>query len=431
MKQNTLLLLRSFPLFILILIDAMAFSMIAPVLSSALVDPRTAVLMTGSPSRYNQLVYGFAIAVCPLIVLFMAPLLGRISDLAGRKKVLVICCSGLVVGNFLIGAAIALRSVVALFIGRVIQGATSASQAMAQAAIVDASSPQDKSFNLSMTLLFSSFGFIMGPALGGYLSDSRISPLFGFSLPLYTVAALSLANLFFLWLLYRDKAAALPGFSFSFQDLTQGIRDFFSAFRERSIRQISLSFLFMQMAWGCFFSFVSVFLIEKHGFTSSEVASFMSILGIGFCLSYGLILPFIQKFFRTEHICFAGLLLTGLEILALVLPQGRGIMWLFPLPIAITVCFSYGTIITMFSDMAGSDRQGWVMGTTTSLIAMAWFASSFFASFIEACSVFGNMVFTAVLFLASLLFFRTVPYYGDQVLRVSREMTGSRPEQVN
>ncbi|MGV8124542.1 MAG: MFS transporter [Candidatus Xenobiia bacterium LiM19] len=405
MKQNTVGLKNFLPLYIIILIDAMAFAMIAPVLSSALVDTRTAVLMLGTSDQLRQMIYGFAIAICPLIALFMAPILGCLSDQAGRRNVLIISSVGLFLGNLLVGVSITMKSLVPLFISRIILGATAASQATAQAAVIDMSTQESKPFNLSMTLLFSSIGFILGPAMGGYLSDKSVCSLFSFPLPFYSIAALSLLNLFLLFFLVKDTRPRLSESIPLLDIIARGGRDLLSAFREKQLRAISLCFLLMQMGWGCFFSFVSIFLIHKHGFSPQEVASFMSVLGVGFCLSYGLILPFIIKSFKfkIDHICTAGLLLTAAGILALIFPAGKTVMWLFPLPIAITVCLAYGTIIPMFSNIAGEERQGWIMGTTTSLVAMAWFASSFIASFIEAFSVYGTMIFTVALFLGSVL----------------------------
>lgn len=405
MKHNRLVFSRSAPLFIIILIDAMSFAMMAPVLAVALVSPSTAVLMQHQPIETRQFTFGLAIAICPLIVLFTAPLLGRLSDQIGRRNVLAICSAGLLLGNFLVGASMAISSLAVLFVGRVIQGATSASQATAQAAVIDMSEPDSKAFNLSMTLLFSSVGFILGPALGGFLSNHSLSPLFNFPLPFYALAVLSGINMVFLLIFYQDTKQAAPLPKGSGFDFVGGIKDLFLVFRDKKLKWISLSFLLMQMGWGCFFSFVTVFLIDRHQFSPHDVASFMSILGIGFCISYGIIVPFMTRFLKIEQICSVGLLLTGIEILIFTFVQEKSLLWIFPLPISITVCFAYGTIITLFSNSAGEDRQGWIMGTTTSIVAMAWFASSFIASFIETCSMNGNMLFTVLLMMGSLLFF--------------------------
>ena len=58
-------------------------------------------------------------------------------------------------------------------VGRALGGLTAASQPISLAALVDVSAPEKRDFWLSMGLLASSVGFVVGPALSGLLSDSK------------------------------------------------------------------------------------------------------------------------------------------------------------------------------------------------------------------------------------------------------------------
>nr|WP_280124376.1 hypothetical protein [Coxiella endosymbiont of Ornithodoros amblus] len=63
---------------------------------------------------------------------------------------------------------------------------------------MDVSSEVYKARNISLILLLISFGFIIGPIIGGVLLDSRFVSWFWFSTPLYFVSLISLINAFLL-----------------------------------------------------------------------------------------------------------------------------------------------------------------------------------------------------------------------------------------
>ncbi|WP_204324456.1 hypothetical protein, partial [Stenotrophomonas maltophilia] len=55
------------------------------------------------------------------------------------------------------------------------------------------------------------------------------------------------------------------------------------------------------------------------------------------------------------------------------------VQWAIAFPIATVVSIAYGAIITQFSDAVESDRQGWILGISISVTALAWGGSSIVA----------------------------------------------------
>ncbi|MEM1369088.1 MAG: MFS transporter [Cyanobacteria bacterium P01_H01_bin.15] len=101
--------------------------------------------------------------------LFVAtPIIGRLSDSWGRKKLLILCLLGTVASN--IWASLA--TVPAMFYAaRILDGLTGGNTSIANAIVVDISSPQDRA--QAFGLLDASFrmGFVTGPAIS-FLSQS-------------------------------------------------------------------------------------------------------------------------------------------------------------------------------------------------------------------------------------------------------------------
>jgi DHA1 family tetracycline resistance protein-like MFS transporter len=246
------------PLLLLILIDAIGFALLTPLLAAALAPGSDAALQAGLSPNARHLVYGFASGLYPLMTFFGAPILDQLSDRLGRKTILLVCAGGIVASYFTIIAAFAYGSISLLMAGRFIGGVTAASQAVSLAAIVDVCPPERKDFWLSMGLLSSSLGFVLGPALGGLLSDAQIVSWFDALTPLYATALLAGVNLVLLAWLFHDRRIAAPSATATRASLVSGFRSFTSAFATPgALRDVSWVFLLQELAWGAFSSFPS------------------------------------------------------------------------------------------------------------------------------------------------------------------------------
>lgn len=102
---------------------------------------------------------------------FAAPAMGNISDRVGRRPVLLISVFGSAIGYFIFGIGGALWI---LFLSRVIDGVTGGNLSTASAYIADVSPPADRAKNFGLIGVAFGLGFILGPALGGLVSQISI-----------------------------------------------------------------------------------------------------------------------------------------------------------------------------------------------------------------------------------------------------------------
>src|SRR5262249_44495057 len=135
---------------------------------------------------------------------FGAALLGDYSDQVGRKKALMICLIGAFLSYLLSAFAVETQSLALLLVGRIVAGITAGSQSIAQAAIVDMSSPEHKARNLGTMLFAISLGFVFGPLAGGVLSDHSLLPIFTYAMPFYFAAGISFINAVLLFFLFKE-----------------------------------------------------------------------------------------------------------------------------------------------------------------------------------------------------------------------------------
>ncbi len=172
-----------------ILLDAMGFGLIMPVL------PR--LLM-----RVGSLELDAAIGVSTWMSLLMAlasflaaPVLGNLSDAYGRRPVLLIALAGMAINYAVLALA---GSVAMIVLGRVLTGVFGGSHGPAQAAVADVTSPEERARNFAMVSAAFGVGFIAGPALGGMLSE------LGDRAPFWAALALAAANCLYGFFLFPE-----------------------------------------------------------------------------------------------------------------------------------------------------------------------------------------------------------------------------------
>jgi DHA1 family tetracycline resistance protein-like MFS transporter len=164
---------------IAVLLDVLSLGVAIPVLAKLikeLLNDDTA------DAAYYVGVFG---TVWAFMQFFSSPILGALSDRFGRRPVLLISAFGLGIDYILMALA---PNLTWLFVGRILTGITAASFSTASAYIADVSSPENRSAAFGIFGAAFGLGFILGPALGGYLGDIDLR------LPFWVSAALTLAN---------------------------------------------------------------------------------------------------------------------------------------------------------------------------------------------------------------------------------------------
>jgi DHA1 family tetracycline resistance protein-like MFS transporter len=167
--------------FILIMVafDFLAFGIIAPVLPDLIRqieggDFARASIITGY--------FGFAWATMQFI---FSPILGGWSDRFGRRPVILISCFGLSIDYVFMALAPSLRW---LFVGRLISGITTSNVSTAFAYITDVTKPEERAKPFGLVSAVFGLGFVIGPAVGGYLGNINLR------FPFWAAAALSFGN---------------------------------------------------------------------------------------------------------------------------------------------------------------------------------------------------------------------------------------------
>ncbi|HSV03102.1 MAG TPA: TCR/Tet family MFS transporter [Phenylobacterium sp.] len=139
---------------------------------------------TAAASEWNM-VFG---ASWGLMQFFVGPILGMLSDRVGRRPVLLISFFGLAVDFLFMAFA---PSLWWLYVGRILNGMTASSFSTAGAYLADVTAPERRAKSFGMLTSAFSFGFIIGPTIGGVLGEHSLR------LPFLAAAAITAVNWFY------------------------------------------------------------------------------------------------------------------------------------------------------------------------------------------------------------------------------------------
>jgi len=393
------------PSLLAIALDAMGFGLVYPIMSAIFSDPHAQILPAGSSEHWRFFWIGVGYAVYPAFMFIGSSLMGELSDRFGRKRVLSACVLGLSASYLLMAGGAALPSLALLIVGRGLGGLMAGCQGIAQASISDLSTPETKAVNMSVMSIAYSAGIVIGPVLGGATSDRELAPFFGYWTPFLLVGIVCFGC--YLWILakYQDTAPVSRDRKISPWLPFLVIKD---AVADRAVRTLCVMFLFMQIGYSLYFQMILLQLQHEFGYSSLQLGLFSGVIGICFVLGLTVVVRTMLRRRSTGSVALLGLLVAGLAQIASSLLHQQIALWLLAVVIAAFDMVAYTTSLTVFSDAVSEERQGWVLGVSGSVMAIAWVATGLLANL---SPVLGDawLIFLGGLFW--LLSFATLAYY--------------------
>lgn len=152
-------------IFLTVFLDLLSFGLFFPDLQLRGLELAAKQLGSNKDPRLDLMV-GFTLAVFSIAQLITAPILGRISDKHGRRKVLLLTTL-LSVSSYLIYAnALSWPWIV---VSRVLSGIAAANVGVAFAYVADITKPEERAKGLGSIGAAFGMGFILGPVTGAFL----------------------------------------------------------------------------------------------------------------------------------------------------------------------------------------------------------------------------------------------------------------------
>ncbi len=365
MKKNSLV-----SIFLTVFIDLIGIGMAIPVITPYLLTSPD-LFRAGTSLETRNIVLGLLLASYPILQFFGAPLLGTLSDRYGRKKILLISLIGTALGYVLFALGIMTNQLWLLFVSRSLDGFTGGNIATAMSVISDVSEGKDKTKNFGMVGMAFGLGFILGPFLGGKLSDPTVLSWFNNATPFWAAALLCLFNIGLL--LFRFQETLKTTIHTKITALT-GFKNVAKAWKLASLRRVFLTIFLLTFGFTFFTQFFQVFLIERFHFSNGQVGNLFAYVGLWMAFTQGVLTRPSIKRFKADAILSAAVLGMTVVFLVLTLPKSSWLLYTIIPFIAIFQGHIQPTSTSIISDLAGREAQGEVMGINQSVISLAMIA---------------------------------------------------------
>lgn len=361
-------------IFITIFIDLLGFGIIIPLLPDFLKNVVQA----------NESVIGLIVGIFSLMQFIFTPIWGSMSDIYGRKPILVMSLTGNVLSYFLMALVFSgiIPSITLLIISRALAGIFSANLSAAQSVVSDLTTKENRSKGMGLIGAAFSLGFIFGPALGGLLSHK-----FGYGMPIFLSAFFSLIAVTLCITVFKETLSPdlMSKNKKNFKGVTvinfKGVNDVIT---NRNVGLFVIIFFFITFSYANIHATFLLF-AERHdglNLNSEEVGFLLSFMGIVGATVQGTMIKFFKKRIGEEKSLITGNILTCIG-LALI-PFSINI----PIMLAVLTVLSFGNglnnpmVLGLISQNVGQDEQGSVLGVNQSLGSLARFLGPVWGGFV-------------------------------------------------
>ncbi len=359
-------------IFITILLDMLALGIIMPILPKlveSFVDNDTS-----SAARIFGL-FGTAFAAMQFV---FSPILGALSDRFGRRPVVLASNFGLACDYMLMAWA---PSLIWLFVGRLLSGATAASISTAFAYLADITPPEKRAGVFGKVGAAFGAGFVIGPALGGLLGQIDLH------LPFWVAASLGLANTLYGLLVLPESLPIERRSSFRWRNANPVGALSLLASKPGLLGLAGVNFL-AQLAHTVLPSVYVLFAAFRYGWSELAIGLSLALVGLASIVTRWFVVgPVVRRFGERRSILIgyaAGV--AGFLILALEPNAGLAMIGIVPLALwSIAEPAMQGTM----TRQVGPQEQGRLQGATASVQSIAQLMGPFlftltFAYFISA-----------------------------------------------
>jgi DHA1 family tetracycline resistance protein-like MFS transporter len=345
--------------FILITVafDFLAFGIIAPVLPDLIRQ-----FQGGDFARASAITGYFGLGWATMQFIF-SPLLGAWSDRFGRRPVILISCFGLAIDYIFMALAPSLRW---LFVGRLVSGITTSNVATAFAYVTDVTPPEKRAKPFGLISAAFGLGFVIGPAIGGYLGDINLR------FPFWAAAGLSLANAIYGYFILPESLPPERRAKSAWHMANPlGALGLLRSHRELAGLSIVLTLYYL--AHNSLPSLWALYTEYRYSWSHRDVGSSLTLVGVCAALVSGVLVgPFVKRFGERRSV-LSGLMFGVLGFAGFAL-AARGWVILAVIPFIALWGIAAPAMQSLMSRHVDPSAQGKLQGAINSLRAVTGMA---------------------------------------------------------
>lgn len=341
--------------FILVMVafDFLAFGIIAPVLPDLIRQ-----FEGGDFARASDVVgyFGFAWATMQFI---FSPILGAWSDRFGRRPVILISCFGLSIDYIFMALA---PSLGLLLVGRIISGITTSNVSTAFAYITDVTPPERRAKQFGLISAAFGIGFVIGPAVGGYLGNMNLR------FPFWAAAILSLGNALYGYFILPESLPPERRAKSAWH-MANPLGSLTLLRSHAELAGLSVVVTLYYLAQNSLPSMWALYTEYRYGWDRQDVGLSLALVGVSAAIVSGILVgPFVKRFGERRSV-LAGLFFGTLGFAGFALAT-RGWMLLAVIPFIALWGIAAPAVQSLMSRRVDHSSQGKLQGAINSLRAV-------------------------------------------------------------
>ncbi|MDX1742133.1 MAG: MFS transporter [Ruegeria sp.] len=339
---------------ITLMIDAIGIGIVFPIMPDLM--ERVGAADTGKGALWGGLLmaaYAGALFLC-------GPIVGSISDAAGRRPVLIAALVMLALDYLIMALA---DSFWLLLLGRTLAGLAGATYITATAYIADISSPRERAANFGLIGAAFGIGFVLGPAIGGVAAAISIAA------PFWIAAVLSAGNAVFGVFVLPESLVPEKRRPFGKRDLNP-FKSIFDAFRLPGLAVPLLCILIFEFANMVYPTLWAFWTREVFDWPTLYIGLSLAAYGVLLALVQGGLMPILIRWIGDFRTLMLGMISALTGMIGFGLTGSVAALAVFLMLAALSDLVP-ALLTAMASNQVDEDRQGVVQGVIASLASVA------------------------------------------------------------
>lgn len=340
-------------IFVTILIDVIGFGVIIPVMPKLLVGLGREDLAHAAQDG------GWLLGTFAIAQFFFSPVFGGLSDKYGRRPILLLSLLGFGLDYLFLAFA---PTIGWLYVGRFIAGTFGASFTTATAYIADISTPEKRAQNFGLVGAAFGLGFIIGPALGGFVAD------WGVRAPFILAAALSFANVLYGYFVLPESLSSENRREFSWKRANP-IGSLMQLRRYPVVSGLVISMVLIYIGSHAVQSNWSFYTMQEFGWSERMIGISLGVVGLLVGLVQGGLIRVINPWLGQKNAIYTGLALYTIGMVLFAFAGSTVMMLLCLIPYCLGG-IAGPALQGIISAQVPQNEQGELQGGLTSLIAL-------------------------------------------------------------
>jgi DHA1 family tetracycline resistance protein-like MFS transporter len=341
-------------IFVTLFLDVFGFGLVIPVM------PKLVEQLQGGNLEAAAHSVGWLGSLYALMQFVFSPIIGSLSDRFGRRPVILTSLLGSGIDYLVLAWA---PTIGWLYLARIVSGITAANFSAASAYIADVTPPEKRAAGFGMIGAAFGLGFIVGPAVGGFLGG------YGLRMPFLVAAGVTLINWLYGAFVLPESLAKENRRPFVLAT-SHPVQALMNLRRWPLVMGLAGTHFLVNLAGNIYPAIWVLYTGERYGWLTKQVGISLAIVGVMTAIVQAGLASRILKAIGERRGIYLGLVIMAVAMFGYGWAHVGWMIYLI-LPVGAFAGVSGPATQSMISQAVPADQQGEVQGTMNSVMSIS------------------------------------------------------------